>query len=99
MAAAVALALLIALVPGRHLGLQQLVELFLYAASYEFLEFSLDYGPFSCTIFSDMVCCLFSNGGVATSFYQRPANHIFLFLRNLFYLIHFQNSSIDILKK
>ena len=42
-AAAVALTLLIALIPGRlgqllRLGLQQLVEGFLYAASHKFLE-------------------------------------------------------------
>ena len=48
-AAAVPLALLIALVPGSlgqllSLGLQQFVEAFLYAASYQFLEFALDYG-------------------------------------------------------
>lgn len=42
---------------------------------------------FSCTIFSDMVCCLLSNACVATSFYQRSANHVFLFLPTLFYLI------------
>ena len=45
---------------------------------------------FSCTIFSDIVCCLLSNGGVATSFYQRSANHVSFYplvnLRNLFYL-------------
>jgi len=40
-----------------------------------------------------MVCCLLSNGGVATSFYQRFANYVFLFLRNLFYLIlYFQTA-------
>jgi len=27
----------------------------------------------------DMVCCLLSNGGVATSFYQRSANHVSFF--------------------
>src|SRR5699024_1482476 len=47
-AAAVALALLIALVPGRlgqllRLGLQQFVEGFLYAASYQFFDLTLDY--------------------------------------------------------
>ena len=46
---------------------------------------------FSCTIFSDIVCCLLSEWCVVTSFYQRAANHVFfcpLFnLRNLFYLI------------
>ena len=46
--AAVALALLIALVPGRlgqflRLGLQQFVEGFLYATSYQLLELALDY--------------------------------------------------------
>ena len=47
MAAAVALTLLVALVPGRlgqffRLGLQQLVEGFLYAASYQLFELPLD---------------------------------------------------------
>ena len=32
---------------------------------------------FSCTIFSDMVCCLLSEWCVVTSFYQRAANHVF----------------------
>lgn len=49
MAAAAALALLIAFVPSRlsefiRLGLQQLVESFLYAASHKVFEFALDYG-------------------------------------------------------
>ena len=48
MAAAVALTLLITLVPGRlgqflSLGLQQFVEGFLYAASYQLLQIALDY--------------------------------------------------------
>ena len=47
MAAAIALTLLIALVPGRlgqllRLGLQQFVEGFLYAASYQLFELPLD---------------------------------------------------------
>src|SRR5699024_7368873 len=47
-AAAIALTLLIALVPGRlgqllRLGLQQFVEGFLYAASYQFFDLTLDY--------------------------------------------------------
>ena len=47
MAAAVALALLIALIPGclgqfLSLGLQKFVEGFFYAASYQFLELPLD---------------------------------------------------------
>ena len=47
MAAAIALSLLIALVPGRlgqllRLGLQQFVEGFLYASAYKFLELPLD---------------------------------------------------------
>ena len=72
-AAAIALALLIALVPGRlgqflSLSLQQLVEGFLYASAHKFLELPLDNSSFSCTIFSDMVCCLLSNVCVTTSF-------------------------------
>lgn len=48
MPAAVALALLTTLVPGRlgqflRLGFQQLVESFLYAASNQLLELPLDY--------------------------------------------------------
>ncbi len=48
MAAAVALALLVTLVPGSlgqllRLSLQKLVECFLYAAAYKFLELTLDY--------------------------------------------------------
>ena len=47
-AAAVALALFVALISGRlgqflRLGLQQLVERFLYAASYQLLKLPLDY--------------------------------------------------------
>ena len=48
MAAAVALTLIAALVPGRlgqllRLGLQQLVEGLLYASAHKFLELPLDY--------------------------------------------------------
>ena len=42
------------------------------------LSYPLITSSFSCTIFSDMVCCLLSNGGVATSFYQTSANHVSL---------------------
>ena len=47
MAAAAALALLVALVPGRLgqflcLGLQQLVERFFYTSTHKFLELALD---------------------------------------------------------
>jgi len=42
---------------------------------------------FSCTIFSDMVCCLLSEWCVVTSFYQRFANHVSFYLRNLLYSI------------
>ena len=80
---AVALALLIALVPGRlgqllRLGLQQLVEGFLHTARTSSLSGPLITSTFSCTIFSDMVCCLLSNVCVATSFYQSSAIHVFL---------------------
>lgn len=37
---------------------------------------------FSVTIFSEMVPRLLSNVCVATPFYQLPAHHVFLFLRN-----------------
>ena len=71
MAAAVALAMLVTLVPGSlgqllRLGLQQFIEGFFYAAAYKFLELPLDYF----TIFSDMACCLLSEWCVVTSFYQ-----------------------------
>lgn len=46
---------------------------------------------FNCIIFSDMVCSLLSEWCLATSFYQRSANHVFSYtffnLRNLLYLI------------
>lgn len=66
-ATAIALALLVTLVPSSlgqllRFGPKQLDERFLYTASHKFLKFDLDYGLFSCTIFSDMVCCLLSNG-------------------------------------
>ena len=95
--AAIALALLVALIPGRlgqflSLGLQQLVQCFLYASAYKFLELPLITSSFSCTIFSDMVCCLLSEWCVAISFYQSSANHVSLYLLfnlpNLLYLIY-----------
>src|SRR5699024_11965277 len=55
---------------------------------------------FSCTIFSDMVCCLLSEWCVATSFYQRTANHVSFYLlfilRNLLYLIVRSNGSKEL---
>ena len=90
-AAPVALALFVALVPG-------CLGQFLRSASNSSLSVSstlprtsslicpLITSSFSCTIFSDMVCCLPSEWCVATSFYQRAPNHVSLFLRNLFYL-------------
>ena len=67
MAAAIALALLIALVPGRLgqflcLGLQQFVEGFLYTASYQLLQLALDYFSFGCTIFPTWFAVSFQNG-------------------------------------
>ena len=88
-ATAIALALLVTLVPSSlgqllRFGPKQLDERFLYTASHKFLKFDLDYGLFSCTIFSDMVCCLLSKWCVVTSFYQRSANHVSLFHSLLF---------------
>ena len=64
--------------------------IFSFSAVMAFHE-ALITSSFSYTIFSGMVCCLLSNGGVATSFYQRSANHVsfylFFYLRNLSYLI------------
>ena len=55
------------------------------------LSWLLITSSFSCTIFSDMVCCLLSEWCVTTSFYQSSANHVSFFLlfnlRNLLYLI------------
>ena len=67
MAAAVALALFIAFIPGRlgqllSLGLQQLVEGFLYAASYQFFDLPLDYSSLICTIFQAWFARSFQNG-------------------------------------
>jgi hypothetical protein len=42
---------------------------------------------FSCTIFSDMVFCLLSNGGVVTPILSETLNLVFFYLRNLLYLI------------
>ena len=104
-AAPVPLALLITLVPGRLgqllcLGLQQLVEGFLYAASYQLVDLPLDYSSLICTIFSGMVCSLLSKWCLATSFYQRTANHVSFYLlfilRNLFFLI---TAEVEPLKK
>ena len=80
-ATAVALALLIALVPGcldQFLcpNFQQLVEGFLYAASYQLFDLTLDYffvklyNFFRHGLLSPFEWC------VATSFYQRSANHV-----------------------
>ena len=64
--------------------------IFSFSAVMAFHE-ALITSSFSCTIFSDMVCCLLSEWCVATSFYQRAANHVFFYplfnLRNLLYLI------------
>ncbi len=47
-----------------------------YAIPHQILELSIT-SSFSCTIFSDMVCCLLSEWRVATSFYRSLANYIF----------------------
>ena len=75
MAAAVALAGLISFAAGGLRQflcflLRQLVQRFFYAASDQFLDLPLITSSFSCTSFSDMVCCLLSEWCVATSFYQ-----------------------------
>ena len=102
MAAAITLTLLIALIPGSLgqlfcLGLQQLVEGFLYAASYQLFDLTLDYffvklyNFFRHGLLSPFEWC------VATSFYQRSANHVsfyFFNLRNLLYFIHI-NDKMD----
>lgn len=80
-ATAVALALFIALVPGSlgqlvGLCLQQLIERLLYTVPDQFFDLVLITSALSCTIFSDMVCCLLSEWCVATSFYLRVANHV-----------------------
>ena len=95
MAAAIALTLLIALVSGRlsqflRLGLQQLVESLLYAATHKILELSLDY-------FLVKLYNLFRHGLLAPfrmvcrdfilPEFCKPC--LFLFLRNLLYLICF----------
>ena len=93
MAAAIALSLLIALVPSRlgqllRLGLQQFVERFLYTAPYQFFDLTLDY-------FLVKLYNLFRHG-LLSPFRMVCRNFIlpefckpclFLFLRNLFYLI------------
>ena len=95
-AAAVALSLLVTLVPGRlgqllRLGFQKLVECFLYAAAYKFLELPLDYFFVQLYNLLDMVCRLLSEWCVATSFYQSTANHVSFYilfnLRKLLYII------------
>ena len=97
MAAAIALPLLIALVPGRLgqflcLGLQQFVESFLYTASYQLFELPLDY--FLVKLYNLLRHGLLSpfEWCVATLFYQSSANHVFFYplfnLRNLLYLIY-----------
>ena len=96
MAAAIALALLIALVPGRLgqflcLGLQQFVEGFLYTASYQLLQLALDYFSFGCTIFPTWFAVSFQNGVSrlhSTRGLQTMSSFVlFSILRNLFYLI------------
>ena len=84
MAAAIALALFIALISGcvgqfLHFVFQQLIEHLFDTSSHQFFKLPpLIPSSFSCTIFSDMVCYLLPNVCVATSFYQRSANHVFL---------------------
>ena len=86
MAAAVALALLIALIPGclgqfLNLGLQKLVEGFFYVASYQFLELPLDnflvlqYNLLRYGLLSPFEWC------VATLFYRRSPNLVFYFCK------------------
>lgn len=60
-AATVTLALFVAFILSR-LGLQQFVELSSTLSRKSSLSSLLITAAFSCTIFSDMVCCLFSNG-------------------------------------
>ena len=82
MTAAVSLTLLVALISGSlgeflRLGLQQLVERFLHTSSNQFLDFPLDnflvklYNLFRHGLLSPFEWC------VATSFYQRSANHVY----------------------
>ena len=76
MAAAVALALFIALVPGSlgqllRLGLQQLVEGLFYAASYQLFDLTLDYFLVKLyNLFGHGLLSPFRMVGVTTSFYQ-----------------------------
>lgn len=76
MAAAVALTGLAALVAGSlcqglRFFFQQFVQGFLHAAADQFIDLPLIISSFSCTIFSDIVCCLLSNVCLVTSLYQR----------------------------
>lgn len=83
--AAIALVLLIALVPGYlslFLSLQQLVESFLYAASHQILELLLDNSSFSFIISSAMVHDFILLEFCKSYFFSSIFN-----LRNLYYFI------------
>ena len=95
MFAAIALTIFIALIFGNlrqlfRLGLQQPVQRFLHAVTDQFFDLTLDYlfiklyNFLGDGLLSPFRMC------VATSFYQRSANHVsfyaFLFMRNLLYL-------------
>ena len=90
-----------------RLGLQQLIQGFFHVALDRFLDLALDYflrgTLFGCIIFSDMVCFLLSEWCVATSFYQRSANHVSFYapfyLRNLLYLIRHIDPTLLATKK
>ena len=96
MDAAVALALLIALIPGclgqfLSLCLQKLVECFLYASTHKFLELPLDnflvlqYNLLRHGLLPPFEWC------VATSFYRRSANLVFYFCETYSTLSQIQN--------
>ena len=67
------------------------------------LDYFLRGTLFGCIIFSDMVCFLLSEWCVATSFYQRSANHVSFYdpfyLRNLLYLIRHIDPTLLATKK
>ncbi len=62
-------------------------EFFLYYFEQALLNFLITF-PFTSTILSNIVHLLPSEWCLATSFYQRSANHVYLFLGNLLYLIY-----------
>jgi hypothetical protein len=71
---------------------QQAIERFLHTTTHQFLYSLLMISSFSCTIFSDKVFCLLSNGCVVTPILPETENLVLLFCETYCTLSHIEKS-------